>query len=107
MGKTEDLLYFIHREIDKLKESIDGIVKDVKGVVAAPVISCTSNTVTMSTTTTGATIYYTTDGSQPDAGSTAYSAGISISADTTFKAVAIKDAWKSDVTEYDAVYVGA
>jgi len=59
--------------------------------VADPVISCTENTVTMSCDTASATIHYTTDGTTPTTESTAYSEGIAITEDTTFKAIAVKD----------------
>jgi hypothetical protein len=45
-------------------------------------------TVTISTTTAGATVYYTTDGSDPGTSSTPYTAPISITAAVTIKAVA-------------------
>lgn len=41
--------------------------------------------------TVGATIYYTTDGSTPTSGSTAYTGAIAVDASMTIKAVAIKD----------------
>ena len=59
--------------------------------VADPVISCTENTVTMSCDTDSATIHYTMDGTTPTAESAAYSEGIAITEDTTFKAIAVKD----------------
>ena len=46
--------------------------------------------VTLATTTTGATIFYTTDGSAPTLASSIYSAAISITEDTTIKAIAVK-----------------
>lgn len=46
-------------------------------------------TVTISDSTKGASIYYTTDGSAPTAQSTAYSAPVSVSASTTLDAISI------------------
>jgi hypothetical protein len=51
-------------------------------------------TVTLSTTTAGAEIWYTTDGSAPaknGAGSIKYTAPVAITADITIKAIAVKD----------------
>lgn len=46
--------------------------------------------VTLSCATPGATIYYTTDGTEPTTNSTIYSSAISVTATTTIKAKAIK-----------------
>ena len=62
----------------------------VQDEVADPVISNSGNNVTMSCATTGATIYYTTDGSNPNTESSVYSSQITISETTTFKAIAVK-----------------
>ena len=53
--------------------------------------------------TSGATIYYTTDGSTPTAASAAYSDPIAVSASVTIKALAVKDGKQSNVVE--AAYV--
>lgn len=63
----------------------------VIGRVADPEIACASNEVTMTCDTASATIYYTDDGTEPTAESTAYSEAITITEDTTFKAIAVKD----------------
>ena len=75
-----------------------------EGVVLPPVASPAGGTyastqnVTLTCATDGATIYYTTDGSEPDATKTKYeSTPIEISATTTLKAIAIKDDAKSTV----------
>lgn len=65
--------------------------------VATPTFSLDEGTyegtqsVTISCSTTGATIYYTTDGGTPSSSSTEYEGAISVSATQTIKAIAIKD----------------
>ena len=51
----------------------------------------TAQSVTISCATDGATIYYTTNGTEPTSSSTAYTSAISLSSDKTLKAIAIKD----------------
>lgn len=52
-----------------------------------------TQSVTLSCATSGATIYYTTDGSTPDDGDTAYSGPISVATSLTLKAIAYKTDW--------------
>lgn len=82
--------------------------------VAAPVISCSSNTVTITSATNDAKIYYTTttDGTEPadpTSSSSEYDPANkpTISRNTTFKAIAIKNETSSAVTEQECVYASA
>jgi len=68
----------------------------------------TPQSVTLSTTTTGADIYYTLDGTTPTASSTKYTAAISFSATTTVKAIAIKTGWSNSsvmTVTYNFTYI--
>ena len=71
--------------------------------VAAPVISCTTNVVTMTCATTGATIKYSTNGGSSWS---TYSSSITISATTTYVAYATKaDMLDSSQVSYTATYI--
>lgn len=69
--------------------------------LAAPTISgnttFTESTQVTITAAEGATIKYTTDGTNPSSASTTYSAALTITATTTVKAIAIKDGVTSSV----------
>lgn len=77
--------------------------------VEAPTFSVTPDTystaqsVMLATTTAGATIYYTTDGTQPTTESNEYNSEIVVSATTTIKAFAAKADWISSAVA-SAVY---
>ncbi len=80
------------------------------GEVATPVISPNGGTITGSTAvtiacaTSGATIYYTTNGATPSSSSTRYTGAFTVSTTTTVKAIAIKDSDASDVATATFTY---
>src|SRR5579863_7387193 len=61
----------------------------------APDTYTTAQSVTLSDATTGATIFYTTDGSTPTTSSTVYSAAIAVSATATLNAIATAPGFSS------------
>ena len=70
--------------------------------VATPTISgetpfVTSTTITLACTTEGASVYYTTDGSNPSSGSTLYTEPFVLNAGATVKAIAILDSDQSSI----------
>ena len=75
----------------------NGIDYPVKQTVATPAFSVESGavnsgtSVTITCSTDGAKIYYTTDGTEPTASSTEYTAAISVTEAVTLKAIAVKD----------------
>lgn len=70
-----------------------------KAAVATPVIALTGNSVTITCATTGATIFYTLDGSTPTSSSSQYSSAFTLESSCTIKAMAIKDGTSSAVAE--------
>ncbi len=69
--------------------------------VAAVTFSYSNLYLTLQTATEGATIYYTTDGSEPTANSTVYQNPIQLTADCVVRAIAIRQNWvDSDMSEY-------
>lgn len=80
----------------------DALIEEMFSVIASPGAGpiITGGTVTLSSPTQGASIYYTLDGSVPTAASTLYSAPIQIDRDTTIKAIVVSGADVSKVYEF-------
>ena len=89
-------IYLQYNDTKELLPRSADDIEIVEAEVADPVFNpaagtyATAQTVTMSCTTEGAAIHYTTDGTEPDGNSNVYTTGITVSEATTFKAKAIK-----------------
>ena len=76
--------------------------KSVSSVIAAPTVTNNyDGTISLSTTTPDATIYYTTNGDTPDNTSTEYSSAFSLGDATVIKAIAYQGSDHSDVSIYN------
>lgn len=91
MNVSEEL-HFLRNEISELKDVLLVIAHNQHDTVATPAIvfDDDDDEVTITCATSGASIHYTTDGSEPDASSDVYSAAIAITEACTVKAVAYK-----------------
>lgn len=83
---------------------VDRIVEVEKTYAASVIFEATGAesvvNVTMASTTEGAKIYYTIDGTEPSAESTLYNGTVAISEDTTFKAIAVKEGMENSPVSY-------
>ncbi|MFC7685759.1 chitobiase/beta-hexosaminidase C-terminal domain-containing protein [Ureibacillus sp. GCM10028918] len=100
LGSYNDVYQLIPRSIDDIVED-SSIVSRVVATPGEGLIQ-QGSAITLTTKTEGATIHYTTDGSKPTDESPVYSGPITITEDTTLKAIAVKeDLTTSDVAEFD------
>ena len=84
------------QNLNPIVAKINEVIRKVNGgvtptqTVATPTISISGTTATISCSTSGATIYYTTNGNTPTTSSTQYSSPITLSGACTIKAIAVK-----------------
>ena len=100
VGKTYDVITGIVQQFDAdyqiIPRSSADIIEDA--TIVQPVVASAEEgyiakgtVVTLTSTTPGATIYYTTDGTEPTTASSVYSEPIVIDENTTLKAMAVKE----------------
>ena len=108
-GLPKYFTFYVESVKEKVLEEYNEFV-DENTKCATPVASPAAGTydaaqsVILTTSTTGADVYYTIDGSTPTSSSTKYTSAISISETTTIKAIAIKTG-KPDSDVLTAAYV--
>ena len=95
------------KTVTKIETQINYVAKTYAEAVSYSLTKNADDTVsvTMATSTDGAEIHYTTDGSVPTSSSTTYSTAITVSADTTFTAIAVKDGIESSPISYAKVSI--
>ncbi len=105
-NKNIDGTYYLDSSIEQITQNSDGTISfKFMGVSNVSMPKFTPNAgvysesqdVTITCDTEGATIYYTTDGTEPTTSSTEYTAPITVETTTTIKAIAFKDGEQSDV----------
>ncbi|MGG0658080.1 endonuclease [Rummeliibacillus pycnus] len=96
----DNVYQIIPRSTADIIEDVSVVQSVMPSVKAGAIAKGTE--VALTTTTEGATIYYTTDGTEPTKSSSVYSKPIAIQNNTTLKAFAVKDGLRdSQVTSYE------
>ena len=110
-GAYSDIV-FVPLTVEEITGDAYTYVADVaETIVATPVISPASNTIksidaiSITCATDGATIYYTTDGTEPTVNSTKYTGQFTLSADATVKAIAVKEGLDNSEVATRSFYV--
>ena len=105
-NKNSDNTYYLDSSVENITQNSDGTVSfNFVGIsnVATPTFSpaagryTDAQRISISCETTGATIYYTLDGTVPTTSSTVYSTPLTINETTIVKALAVKDGEQSAV----------
>lgn len=90
-GQTTIHDYHLNDFVDRINRLIDAVGGSTPTqTVATPTISISGTTAIITCSTSGATIYYTTNGNTPTTSSTQYSSPITLSGACTIKAIAVK-----------------
>ena len=98
IGQTE--IYYWKPGSGEVKQFTEFTITRISGT-HAPSITQEGNNVTMTCATDGATIYYTTDGSEPTTSSDTYSSAITLTNSCTVRAFAKKGDDASDIVKKD------
>lgn len=100
--KRDSLENITSTRLSKYSNTRYNFIKDeLIEVVDAPIIDVTSDGIlTFITNTSGAEVYYTTDGTTPSIYSNQYTDPIALSGNCTVKAIAFKNGKASEVTQY-------
>ena len=102
-GSIPYKMYFLNYSLDWLTNGADSFTPAGTEIVAQPEISLAPGrysppqTVTLTTSTTGASIYYTLDGATPNKNSTLYTGAIVLENSCTLKAIAMKDGMANSI----------
>ncbi|MHB9054947.1 MAG: exo-alpha-sialidase [Paludibacteraceae bacterium] len=107
-------MYFLNFSLNWLTDGTDTYTSAGTELVAQPVVSLASGkygppqTVTITTATSGASIYYTLDGSSPNKNSNLYIDAITLNNSCSLKAIAIKEGMANSTvttTDYTLGYI--
>ena len=106
-NKNTDNTYYLNKSVENITQNADGSISfrfrgtsstKAPAFTPAPGRYTSAQTVTITSETSGADIFYTIDGTDPTTSSTLYVAPIVIDANTTLKAIAVKDGEESSIT---------
>ena len=98
--KMLPLISTVETKVPVEKTYVQAVIFNVSGTQNEGEVS-----VTMTSQTEGAEIYYTTDGTVPTVQSSKYAAAVTVTADTEFKAIAIKTGLENSPVSYAKISI--